>query len=44
LAEQLDMVATCVEGGVPTRVYIVQLGGFDTHADERGTQQRQLQT
>ncbi len=30
--------------GVPTRVYTVQLGGFDTHADERETQQRLLQT
>lgn len=29
---------------VPTRVYMVHLGGFDTHADERGTQQRLLQT
>lgn len=29
---------------MPTRVYAVQLGGFDTHADERGTQQRLLQT
>ena len=37
-------VATCVKAGVPTRVYMVQLGGFDTHADERGTQQRLLQT
>jgi uncharacterized protein (DUF1501 family) len=38
------MVAEAVKAGVPTRVYAVQLGGFDTHADERGTQQRQLQT
>jgi len=44
LATQLDMVAKCVKAGVPTRVYMVQLGGFDTHADERGTQQRLLQT
>ena len=34
--------ARCVEAGVPTRVYSVSLGGFDTHADERGTQQRLL--
>jgi uncharacterized protein (DUF1501 family) len=27
---------------VPTRVYSVSLGGFDTHADEKGTQSRQL--
>jgi uncharacterized protein (DUF1501 family) len=44
LAGQLSMVASAVQAGVPSRVYSVQLGGFDTHADERGTQQRQLQT
>lgn len=44
LATQLDAVADAVKAGVPTRVYTVQLGGFDTHADERGTQQRLLQT
>jgi uncharacterized protein (DUF1501 family) len=44
LATQLDMVAKCVKAAVPTRVYLAQLGGFDTHADERGTQQRLLQT
>ncbi len=38
------MVAAAVKAAVPTRVYAVQLGGFDTHADERGTQQRLLQT
>ena len=44
LATQLGMVAAAVQARVPTRVYTVQLGGFDTHADERGTQQRLLQT
>ncbi|AHH95336.1 DUF1501 domain-containing protein [Kutzneria albida] len=42
LAAQLDVVAGLVEAGVPTRAYSVSLGGFDTHADERGTQQRLL--
>ena len=42
LARQLELVATLIELGVPTRVYSVSLGGFDTHADERGTQQRLL--
>jgi uncharacterized protein (DUF1501 family) len=42
LAAQLDLVARCVRAGVPTRVYSVGLGGFDTHADERGTQQQLL--
>jgi len=40
---QLDMVARCIAARIPTRVYTVQLGGFDTHADERDTQQRLLQ-
>ncbi|MGO9693515.1 MAG: DUF1501 domain-containing protein [Mycobacterium sp.] len=44
LATQLSMVAGAVKARVPTRVYTVQLGGFDTHADERETQQRLLQT
>jgi uncharacterized protein (DUF1501 family) len=42
LGAQLDLVATLIEAGVPTRAYSVSLGGFDTHADERGTQQRLL--
>jgi uncharacterized protein (DUF1501 family) len=44
LATQLSMVAAAIKARVPTRVYIVQLGGFDTHANERNTQQRLLQT
>jgi len=44
LAAQLSMVGAAVRARVPTRVYTVQLGGFDTHADERETQQRLLQT
>lgn len=43
LAAQLNMVATAVRARVPAQVYTVQLGGFDTHADERETQQRLLQ-
>jgi uncharacterized protein (DUF1501 family) len=42
LAHELDVVAECVEMGVPTRVYSVSIGGFDTHAGERATQQRLL--
>jgi uncharacterized protein (DUF1501 family) len=42
LAAQLDLIAELVEAGVPTRVYSASLGGFDTHADEKGTQQRLL--
>ena len=44
LATQLAIVASCVKAGVPTRVYMASLGGFDTHAGERATQQRLLQT
>lgn len=42
LAEQLSVVARCIVAGVPTQVYAVSLGGFDTHADEKGTQSRLL--
>jgi uncharacterized protein (DUF1501 family) len=42
LGAQLDLVAGLIEAGVPTRAYSVSLGGFDTHADERATQQRLL--
>ncbi len=42
LAAQLDLVAQCITAGVPTRVYTVSLGGFDTHADERRAQSAQL--
>jgi uncharacterized protein (DUF1501 family) len=42
LGAQLDLVARCVEAKVATRVFSVSLGGFDTHADEKVAQQRQL--
>ncbi|GAA2701036.1 DUF1501 domain-containing protein [Micromonospora olivasterospora] len=42
LATQLALVARCVETGVPTRVYSVSLGGFDTHAGERVWQEALL--
>jgi uncharacterized protein (DUF1501 family) len=32
----LRTIAAMIEGGLPTRVYYVSLGGFDTHAGERG--------
>jgi uncharacterized protein (DUF1501 family) len=35
-------VARCVEAGVPTRVYAVSLGGFDTHAEEVAGHERLL--
>lgn len=42
LGRQLAAVSRCIRAGVPTRVYAVSLGGFDTHADEKGTQSRLL--
>jgi uncharacterized protein (DUF1501 family) len=42
LATQLAVVAQCIEAGVPTRVYSVSLGGFDTHAQERAGHERLL--
>lgn len=44
LAAQLDLVRHCIKAGVPTTAYSVSLGGFDTHADEKGTQEQLLGT
>ena len=35
LAGQLDLVARLIKGGLPTRVYVVSMGGFDTHVTEK---------
>ncbi|MEO6957235.1 MAG: DUF1501 domain-containing protein [Antricoccus sp.] len=42
LDKQLALVAACIKASVPTKLYSVSLGGFDTHADEKGTQHDQL--
>jgi uncharacterized protein (DUF1501 family) len=42
LATQFALTARCIEAAVPTRVYSVSLGGFDTHANERIAQERLL--
>ncbi len=34
LADQLKIVARLVRGGLKTRVYMVQMGGYDTHANQ----------
>lgn len=34
LADQLKAVARLIAGGLRTRVYVVSLGGFDTHASQ----------
>ena len=42
LAEQLAMVARLIKGGLGSKVYMVTLGGFDTHADQIIRQQELL--
>lgn len=37
LADQLKIVARLIAGGLKTKVYYVQLGGFDTHANQVDT-------
>ncbi|WP_161604608.1 DUF1501 domain-containing protein [Roseiconus nitratireducens] len=37
LAEKLRIVAQLIDSGLTTRVYYVQLDGFDTHAQQRDT-------
>src|SRR5205807_9909204 len=32
----LRTIAAMIRGGLPARVYYVSLGGFDTHANQRG--------
>ncbi len=34
LSEKLKLVARLISGGLETKVYIVSLGGFDTHSDQ----------
>ena len=37
LAEQLAIVARLIKGNLGTRVYMVSIGGFDTHAEQEAT-------
>jgi len=43
LGNSLKLVAKLIGGGLPTRVYYVSQGGYDTHTNQLGTQQRLLQ-
>lgn len=43
LARQLKNVATLISGGLQTKVYVVTLGGFDTHSDQLTRQTPLLQ-
>jgi uncharacterized protein (DUF1501 family) len=38
LAQQLSMVSSMIKAGLPTRVYYVSMGGFDTHSGQGGAQ------
>ena len=40
LAQQMAMVASMIHAGLPTRVYYVTLGSFDTHAGQGAAQGR----
>ena len=42
LAQQLAIVARMIAGGLHTRVYIVSMRGFDTHARQDGTHRNLL--
>ena len=43
LARSLKLVAQLIAGGLPTRVYYVSQGGYDTHTNQAGQHQRLLQ-
>jgi uncharacterized protein (DUF1501 family) len=42
LAQSLKTVAQLIAGGLPTRIYYVSQGGYDTHRDQLGTHARLL--
>lgn len=43
LAQQLELVYRMITAGLPTRVYYVSLGGFDTHSGQAGRHRQLLQ-
>lgn len=38
LSQQLEIIAKLIAAGSPTKVWTASLGGFDTHANEKGSQ------
>jgi uncharacterized protein (DUF1501 family) len=42
LANSLKLVARLIGGGLPTRVFYVSQGGYDTHTNQANTQERLL--
>jgi uncharacterized protein (DUF1501 family) len=43
LGNSLKLVAKLIGGGLPTRIFYVSQGGYDTHTNQTGTHQRLLQ-
>ena len=43
LGNSLKLVAKLIGGGLPTRIYYVSQGGYDTHTNQVATQQRLLE-
>ena len=43
-AQQLRLVARLISGGLKSRIYLVYLGGFDTHVNQAGVHQNLLKT
>ncbi len=42
LSRDLELVARLIAGSLPTRIYYVSQGGYDTHVNQRGTHERLL--
>jgi len=42
LANNLKLVARFIAGGLPTRIFYVSQGGYDTHTGQRGAQDNRL--
>jgi uncharacterized protein (DUF1501 family) len=42
LAKNLELVARLIAGGLPTRIFYVSQGGYDTHTGQRGGQDARL--
>jgi uncharacterized protein (DUF1501 family) len=42
LANNLKLIARLIAGGLPTRVFYVSQGGYDTHTNQRGAQDARL--
>jgi len=42
LANDLNTISSMIKGGLPTRIYYVSHGGFDTHANQRGVHENLL--